>query len=53
MRLKRKINKFKLALAVTGVCGAAFFLTVPVGVVSFLLYFFLASLVIPFVWDLL
>jgi predicted membrane-bound mannosyltransferase len=50
--MKKKVNKINLALAIIGISGAAFFVTAPAGVVTFLAYFFLASLVLPLVWDL-
>jgi|TARA_B100001079_G_C16304793_1_gene467238 hypothetical protein len=52
-KYKPPLNKFKLALFVVGFCGAAFYLTVPVNVISFMLYFGLAALCLPLIWDLI
>ena len=52
-KYKPPLNKFKLALFVMGFCGAAFYLTVPVNVISFMLYFGLAALCLPLIWDLI
>jgi|TARA_B100000959_G_scaffold262052_1_gene300109 uncharacterized membrane protein YhdT len=56
MKLKEKLkglNKFKIALFIVGFCGAAFYITIPATIVSFILYFGLACLMLPLVWDLL
>jgi|TARA_B110000495_G_C22836160_1_gene487721 hypothetical protein len=48
----KRLSKFKIGLAIAGICGAAFYLTVPATILSFIAYAFMASLVLPLAIDI-
>tara|TARA_B100001146_G_C15880156_1_gene305685 strand:- start:374 stop:550 length:177 start_codon:yes stop_codon:yes gene_type:complete len=52
-KFRKKLNGLKIGLAVVGFSGAVFYLTVPVNIISFFMYFFLAALCFPLIWDLI
>jgi len=53
MKKLKDLSKFKIVLFIVGICGAAYYVTLSVSVLTFILYFGLASLTIPLIWDLL
>lgn len=48
----KRLSKFKIGLAIAGICGAAFYLTVPATILSFIAYAFMASLILPVLLDI-
>ena len=53
MKKLKDLSKFKIVLFIVGICGAAYYVTLSVSVLTFILYFGLPSLTIPMLGDLL
>ena len=50
----KNTNPFKVGLAAMGFFGAGFYDTFdPITIISYILYIFMASLMLPLIWDFL